>query len=87
MEEGFIDKDGNIVVSKKVTRVVTTTKTVYDGLLPSPSLPSPFFFSSSLPFPPSFLDLPLLTSKVICLPSPNSPDNTSVSNQCQPAAH
>ena len=30
MEEGFIDGDGNVVVSKKVTRVVTTTKTVYD---------------------------------------------------------
>lgn len=30
MEEGFIDNDGNIIVSKKVTRVVTTTRTVYD---------------------------------------------------------
>jgi hypothetical protein len=29
VEEGFIDPDGNIVVSKKVTRIVTTTKTVY----------------------------------------------------------
>uniref|UniRef100_A0A914WH59 Uncharacterized protein n=1 Tax=Plectus sambesii TaxID=2011161 RepID=A0A914WH59_9BILA len=31
MEEGFVDPDGNIVVSKKMTRVVTTTRTTYDG--------------------------------------------------------
>lgn len=31
MEEGFVDPDGNIVVSKKMTRVVTTTRTTYEG--------------------------------------------------------
>jgi hypothetical protein len=31
MEEGFVDPDGNIVVSKKMTRVVTTTRTTFEG--------------------------------------------------------
>jgi hypothetical protein len=31
VEEGFIDEHGNVVISKKVTRIVTTTKTTYEG--------------------------------------------------------
>jgi hypothetical protein len=31
MEEGFVDKDGQAVIAKKMTRIVTTTRTTYDG--------------------------------------------------------
>jgi len=34
MEEGFVDKDGQAVIAKKMTRVVTTTRTTYDGDTP-----------------------------------------------------